>query len=164
VKCKTHPIAVVNERTCIRGIGTLLAKITEKNGISHISPGTRHLQDKHYVIKRAYQILFDSKRPTDPESANLVIEMLKWFEKMFHTEFKSTKELKEKLEDYLKDYDERRRPLSERIKKARKKNRWTQKELANHLSYKSHVSISQFEKGQRYPSKRVMQWLEEMGM
>ncbi len=54
--------------------------------------------------------------------------------------------------------------MKDRLKKARKKARLTQSELAMSLGLNSHVPIAQYESGKRYPSKVVLEWLETQSM
>ena len=65
---------------------------------------------------------------------------------------------------YLSGYDGRRLPVPQAIKRARKKLKLTQRQLAERLGFKDHTLISKYEKGQRVPSDKVIQWLKEGGM
>ena len=79
---------------------------------------------------------------------------------MLNTEFKNTRDLRQKVQKYLKGYEIRKGSTGERIQRARKKLGVTQKELAKELGYKNHTAIAQFEKGLRYPPGKVFKWLE----
>lgn len=122
------------------------------------------IHNKRYFAKKMYQVLSDPNRPADASSLQQRINIVRCLEKLLRTEFENTRDLKMKTQKYLINYEIRRTPVNERIKKARRKKRWTQKELAQHLGYKSHVPITYFEKGLRYPPEKVFQWLEEAKM
>lgn len=139
-----------------------LNQITKKIQGVHID--AKGIHNKRYLVKKIYQTLTNPDRPTDSASFHWRVDAVRYLEKMLRTEFRNTKGFKRKIEKYLENYEIRRRPVNERIKKARKKKKWTQKELATHLSYKTHVPIVQFEKGYRYPPEKVFQWLEEERM
>ncbi len=119
------------------------------------------INDMRYFVKKAFQLI-NNQSPLGNFQTRLLL--LEWLENFLGTQFKSTRDFKQKVRMYLQNYDARKLPASERIKKARKKLGWTQKELAKFLVYTSHVSIAQFEKGKRYPPKKVFQWLKEVGM
>lgn len=129
-----------------------------------ISVDYKRLIDKRYVVKKLFQILQNPDRPMDPASTQWRIEAIEYLEKIFRSSFPSTRDMKTKTEDFLNGYEVRRKPVSERIRKARKKKRWSQQDLAQHLGYKNHVAIVQFEKGLRYPPAKVFQWLDDEKM
>ena len=122
------------------------------------------LVDKRYLVKRTFQILTKPDRSGDSDHVNHCLRLIRCLEKTLKTEFRSTKEFREKTEQFLEGFDLRNNPISDRIKKARRKMGWTQKQLADHLGYASHVPIAQFEKGKRQPTKRVEDWLQKTGM
>lgn len=121
----------------------------------------KKFQDKRYVMKKIYQILTNRASPTDSNSVQWRIIILQYLENSLRTQFSNARTFKRKIEEYLEGYEVRKRPVCERLRRARKKRKWTQKDLAKHLGYKSHVPITNFEKGLRYPPKKVLQWLKE---
>ena len=85
-------------------------------------------------------------------------------ERLLKTQFTNTADFRQKVDSFLRGYEVRKADPPVRIKKARKKKKWTQQQLADHLGYKSHAAIAQLEKGLRFPPKKVFKWLEEVGM
>jgi transcriptional regulator with XRE-family HTH domain len=75
------------------------------------------------------------------------------------TEFASTADLRQQVERYLGSRDGRRLPVPQAIKRARKKLKLSQRQLAELLSFKDHTLISKFESGKRLPSAKVLEWL-----
>lgn len=124
----------------------------------------KRLKDKRYVVKKICQIIQNPDRPVDPVSTQWRISAVEYLEKFLRSSFTCTKDMKRKTEDFLNGYEVRRKPVSERIKRARKKKRWSQQDLAQHLDYKNHVAIVQFEKGLRYPPPKVFRWLDDEKM
>jgi len=129
-----------------------------------ISVDYKRLIDKRYVVKKLCQILQNPDHPMDSVSTQWRISVVEFIENFFRSPFVNTRDFKSKTADYLNGYEIRRKPVSERIKKARKKKRWSQQELARQLGYKNHVSIAQFEKGLRYPPAKVFRWLDNEKM
>ena len=124
----------------------------------------RRIKNKKYFVSKLHQIVSNSTHPTDANSFQWRVSAVRYMEKVLKSEFSSSRDLRRKIERYLNGYDIRRGPVSQRIKRARKKKGWTQKQLAQHLGYKSHAAIAQFERGARYPTERIFKWLEEQGM
>lgn len=116
------------------------------------------------IMRAALQIISNPNRPWDQQSFEWRTQLVRSLENALGFDFKSTRDFRRKLNDFLEDCDFRKRDITLRIKAARKKLKLTQKQLAKQLGYKSHVTIAHFEKGSRYPSKRVFQWLEGIGM
>jgi ribosome-binding protein aMBF1 (putative translation factor) len=116
------------------------------------------------MMKKAVQVLEDQNRPQDSDSVQRRVQLIRALEGELRTEFKDTKDFREKVGKYLAGYDLRKPEPAKRVIGGRKKLRITQLELARRLGYKSHVPIAQFERGKRYPTRRVFQWLESIGM
>ncbi len=132
--------------------------------IQGVSVDFRRMKDKRYVIKKLCQVIQNPDHPMDPISTQWRVSAIEFLEKFFKSSFSSTRDMKRKTEDYLNGFEVRKKPVAERIRKARRKKRWSQQELAKHLGYKNHVSIAQFEKGLRYPPAKVFRWLEDEKM
>lgn len=124
----------------------------------------RRIKEKRYLLKKTYQIISNPDRLLDSNSVHWRVNALRFLEHKLRTKFVNTRDLKRKIMDFLSDYEVRRIPVNVRIRKARKKKRWRQKDLANCLGYKCHVPISYFEKGLRYPPAKVFRWLKEVEM
>ena len=120
--------------------------------------------DKKYFVKKISQILSNKTRPTDSTSVQWRVDAVRRLERMLRTEFKGTRDFKRKTEEYLANYQIRKGSVADRIKKARKKLRWTQKQAAEHLGFKTHVTFVNYEKGKRYPKEKVFEWLKEVGV
>lgn len=119
------------------------------------------IKEKRYVVKKLYQILTNRASPTDSNSVQWRIIILQYLENSLRTQFSNARTFKRKVEAYLEGYEVRSRPVGELLRKTRKKKKWSQKDLAKHLGYASHVPITNFERGLRYPPKKVLQWLKE---
>lgn len=160
-------ITIINEPTYIEDLDGLISKYSEELAIKDIQGvkfDIRRIKDKRYVVKKLYQILTNPNNPTDANSFQWRVRTVSCLENLLNTQFTNTRDFKRKTKNYLKNYEVRKKPVTERIKKARKKNGWTQRELAKQLGFKSHVAIVNYEKGKRYPPRKVFQWLEEQGM
>lgn len=134
------------------------------NVIQGIKIDLRRINDKHYLIKKLYQIISNPERPTDPDSFQWRVNAVRFLEKALKTDFVNSRDFRRKIEDYLKNYEVRKGSAADRIKKARKKKKLTQKQLAEHLGFKTHVTIGNYEKGKRYPGEKVFEWLKEAGV
>ena len=132
--------------------------------VQGVSVDYRRLRDKRYVVKKLLQIIQQKDHRKNPTSTQWRVGVIEYLEKFFRTSFTCTRDMKMKIGDYLNGYEVRKRPAAARIRRARKKKRWSQQDLAQHLGYKNHVSIAQFEKGLRYPPAKVFRWLEDEKM
>lgn len=160
-------ISVIDEPTCVEDINVLMGKYAKKalvKKIHGVDVDISRLKDKRYFVKKAYQILNNPNRPMDADSVQWRVLLVQCLERLLKTQFINTADFRQKVDGFLRGYEVRKADPASRIKKARKKKKWTQKQLANHLGYKTHAAIAQLENGLRYPSKKVFQWLEEVGM
>ena len=160
-------IKVIDEPTHVEDINALIGKHAKKvlvKKIHGIDVDISRLKDKRYYVKKASQILNNPDRPLDADSVQWRALLVQCLERLLKTQFANTADFKQKIDSFLRGYEVRKDDPAERIKRARKKKKWTQKQLADYLGYKSHAAIAQFEKGLRYPSKKVFQWLEDEGM
>lgn len=121
-------------------------------------------KDKRPAVKRLWLALTDQDRPCDSASVDHRIGLIRFLEKLMRTEFASTTDLRQHIERYLEGHDGRRLPVPQAIKRARKKLKLTQRQLAEQLGLKDHTLISKYEKGQRVPSEKIIEWLKEGGM
>ena len=121
----------------------------------------RRIKDERYVVLKLCKIISNPDRPTDAYSLQWRICILRYLENYLRTIFSSSRDFKRKTESYLNGYEVRKKPIGDRIRRARKKKRWSQQELAQHLGYQSHVAVVLFERGLRYPPAKVFRWLEE---
>lgn len=122
------------------------------------------IKNRRYFVKKAFQILTNPERPLDANSVQQTIVLVRHLENLLRIQFENTRGFRRKIENYLKNYEIRKGTAGDRIKKARKKSRLTQKELAKMLGYKTHVTILNYEKGKRYPDEKVFQWLNVVGV
>ena len=122
------------------------------------------LGDDKYRVKKTLQILENPNRPMDHEAVQDRLGLIRGLEKEFRTQFSNTADWRDKGERYLDGYDLRKSDPRTRLRKARKKFRLSQKQLAEEVGYSSHVPITQMERGKRQVSKQVLTWLEERGM
>jgi len=136
-------------------------RVQKQGGILGASLPPEAAGDKRSTVKWIWQVLTDPDRPCDSASVDYRVGLIRSLEKLMRKEFACTKELRQHVERYLDGYDGRRLPVPEAIRRARKKRKWTQRQLAEHLGFKDHSLISKYEKGQRVPSDKVMAWLKE---
>ena len=163
MKEKDSDITLINETKMYLDMDTLLAKNAIKN-IQGIRIDLRRINDKRYLVKKLYQIILDPDRPIDATSFQWRVNVIRCLENMLRTDFKNTRDFKRKIENYLNNYEIRKGSAADRIKKARKKLKLTQKQAAEHLGFKTHVTFVNYEKGKRYPPDKVFRWLEEVGV
>jgi DNA-binding XRE family transcriptional regulator len=143
--------------------GTDKAGESQTNG----SPSRRPpdgAKDKRSKVRKIWQILTDPDRPFDSASVDYRVELIRYLENLMRTEFASTRDLRQHVERYLDGHDGRRMPIFQAIRRARKKRKLTQRQLAGLLGLKDHTLISKYEKGERVPSEKVLAWLKEGGM
>jgi ribosome-binding protein aMBF1 (putative translation factor) len=151
-------------KSSIQQSGFLSTTGSEISPAATRKPEFQTVEEKRKFVRKAYEMLTDSSRSGNADSVMFRVKLIGCLEKLLRTEFKNTRDFRQKVEDFLQGYDGRKMSASRRIRKARKKKKWTQKQLATYLGLKSHVPIVQYEKSQRNPSARVMQWLKEVGM
>jgi hypothetical protein len=140
--------------------GTVQA--SDQDGLARPDPGGE--KDIRPTVKRFWLDLTDPDRPCDSASVDYRVGLIRFLEKLMRTEFASTADLRQHVERFLDGYDGRRLPVPQAIKRARKKLKLTQRQLAEQLGFKDHTLISKYEKGQRVPSAKVIEWLKGGGM
>jgi len=138
--------------------------VQEQGSILGASPPPPDDMDKRSIVKRIWQILTDPERPWDEAWVDLRVRLIQFLEKRLRKDFASTRDLKQHVERFVAGHDGRRMPISQAIRRARKKRKLTQRQLAEHLGFKDHTLISKYEKGERVPSGKVIEWLKEGGM
>ena len=153
---------LIGEPTYIVDIDRFIANWVHQ---CHERPGLRlppgDAADKKAVVKWAWRVLNDPNRSCDSASVDYRVGLIRYLEKLMRTEFVSTKDLRQHVERYFDGHDGRRLPISEAIKRTRKKLKLTQKQMAAQLGLKDHTLISKYEKGERVPSDNVLNWLKE---
>lgn len=136
----------------------------EKKRFQGIELNPERLSDAQYFVKKFYHILVNPQRPMTPDSINVRLDLIQAIENKLRTQFLDTADMKDKVDRYLDGYDLRKSDPRTRLRKARKKCRMSQKQLAERVGYSSHVPINQMERGRRHVSKQVLMWLEDIGM
>jgi DNA-binding XRE family transcriptional regulator len=153
---------LIGEPTFVADIESFVANwVHRHDGCLGTSLPLEAARDKRSTVKWIWLILTDPDRPCDSAAVDYRVGLIRCLEKLMRKEFASTKELRQHVERCLGGYDGRRLPIPEAIRRARKKRKWTQRQLAEHLGFKDHTLISKYEKGQRVPSDKVMAWLKE---
>jgi len=125
------------------------------------SPLPLDAKNKKATVKWIWQVLTDPERPWDAASVDHRVRLIQLLEKLLRKDFTSTRELKLHVERLVASPDGRRMPISQALRRARKKRKLTQRQLAEHLGFKDHTLISKYEKGERLPSAKVIEWLKE---
>jgi transcriptional regulator with XRE-family HTH domain len=118
-------------------------------------------KDIRPTVKCLWLELTDPNRPCDSVSVDYRVGRIRYLEKLMRTEFVSTADLRQHVERYLGSHDGRRLPVPQAIKRARKKLKLSQSQLAELLSLKDHTLISKYESGKRVPTDRVLEWLRK---
>ena len=153
-------ITVIDQSTYVEDMDSLISKYITKE-VQGIKIELRRIDDKRYLIKKLYQVLSNPNSPRDAYSVQVRTNIVQLLEKLLRTEFINTRDLRRKVDQYLGNYELRMRPVGERIKRARKKLRLTQAELATNLGFSSRVQIAYLENGHRYPPSKIFKWLED---
>lgn len=135
---------------------------TQKTYFQGIEVDLSRIGDPRYFAKKASQILNNKDSPVDRESFEMRVILVNLLERILKTDFKNTSDFRGKIGRFVDGYDLRKDKVSERIRKARKKERLTQQQLADKLLFKKHTSIAQYETGKRYPPRHVLEWLESV--
>jgi transcriptional regulator with XRE-family HTH domain len=117
--------------------------------------------ERKAVMKRIWEILTDPNRPCDHISVNDRVRMIGHLEQLFRTQIRSKDQLKGLAERFLGGLDGRRLPIPQALKRARKKSKLSQHQLAEHLGLKDHSLISKCEAGKKDPTKKILNWLKE---
>lgn len=155
------------EKSKIEKLIGVITAYTDKlaiKDIQGIKVDVRQIKDIRYFVKKGYQILTNPNRPNDSDSVQWRVQLVRCLESLLNTQFRNTRDFRRKIKEYLKNYEIRKKPVGDRIKKARKKLGLTQKQVAEQLGFKSHVAIVNYEKGKRYPPNKVFQWLDAVGV
>jgi len=155
----------VDEPAGVAGVDSFIAnEVHQHNGNLGTRLPPEVARDKRSTIKWIWQVLTDPDRPWDSASVEYRLALIRFLEKLMRTDFANTADLRQHVERYLGGYDGRRLPVPQAIKRARKKLKLTQRQLAEKLGFKDHTLISKYEKGQRVPSEKVIEWLKGGGM
>lgn len=117
--------------------------------------------DKRAIVKRIWEILNNPGRPCDHISVNDRVRMIGYLERLFRTQIRNTAQLKELVSRFLGGLDGRRLAIPQALKRARKKFRLSQRQLAELLGLKDHTLISKYESGKRAPTGGILAWLKE---
>jgi DNA-binding transcriptional regulator YiaG len=139
-------------------------RVQTQRGVLGALPIPLDAMDKKATVKWIWKVLTDPDRPCDSTSVDYRVELIRYLENLMRTEFASTKDLRQHVERYLDGHDGRRMPISQAIRRARKKLKLTQRQLAELLGFRDHTLLSQYENGERVPSGKVIKWLKEGGM
>jgi len=116
--------------------------------------------DIYDFVKKAYDIIRDKAIDLDFDTTRYRMELVKKLEAILNTQFTNTRDFNLKVGNFIRNQEIKQKPVTARLKKIRKKFNWTQKEMAKQLGFKSHVTINNYEKGLRYPPKKILIWLE----
>ena len=117
-------IHVIRESTHVEGMDKLLGKFAKKllvRNIHGVDVDVTRTKDRRYFVKKAYQILCSTNHPEESNVTQWRTLLVQCLENLLNTEFKNTRDLRQKVEKYLKGYDIRKGTAEERIKRARKK-------------------------------------------
>jgi len=117
--------------------------------------------DKRLVVRWIWEALNNPDRPCDPASVHERVRMIVYFERLFRTQIQNKGQLGGLVERFLGGRDGRKLSISQAIRRARRKLKQSQWQLAEHLGLKDHTLISKYESGRREPSKKVLEWLKE---
>lgn len=153
---------LIDEPTYVPNVHKLVAGYVKKNRFRELwgikVDVEKFCSDDYYFVKKSRQIIEKADRyPTG---------LIPILEQVMMTDFKHTRDYKEKVKKYLANNkgNGRKRiiPVERRLVKARKKLGWTQDRLAEELGYNSRKTIQRYEDGSQYPPKRVFKWLDSI--
>jgi transcriptional regulator with XRE-family HTH domain len=122
---------------------------------------TEIAKDIRPTVKRLWLELTDPDRPCDSVFVDYRVGRIRYLEKLMRTEFASTADLRHHIERCLNGHDGRRLPVPQAIRRARRKLKLSQNQLAELLGLKDHTLISKYESAKRVPSDRVLEWLRQ---
>ena len=153
---------LISEPTYVADIDGFIADWVQQHcGSPEQSGQSESVSYKKATVRRIWEILNDPDRPCDHISVNNRIEMIPYLERLFRTEIRNKAQLGELVTRFLGNQDGRCLPAPQAIKRARKKLKLSQRQLALHLGLKDHTLISKIESGKREPSAKVLKWLKE---
>jgi DNA-binding XRE family transcriptional regulator len=144
-----------------RNDSSTAGRVQKQGGILGGPPLPKDAIDKRATVKWIWQALTDPERPWDTASVDLRIRLIQFLEKLLRKDFTNIPDLKLHVERFLEGLDGRRMPVSQAIKRVRKKRNLTQRQLAELLGLKDHTLISKYENGERVPPEKVLAWLKE---
>ena len=110
-------------------------------------------------VKELYGVICNHELGDDFSGVQRRVDIIRELESITRKEFRNTSEFHEIVQAYINKKGERIKSLGKRIKRARKKNKMTLKQLAFHLGFKSHSAFIMYEKDKRLPPNEVIQWL-----
>lgn len=119
--------------------------------------------EKFQRVRQLYRTLQDQSY-TDADTLQRRVNMVRELEAILRTNFVNAADLKRKVKSFLGDYQEQLKPVAERIRRARRKKKWTQDQMARELGFKSKTVITRYEKGERMPPERVIEWLNQQNL
>ena len=155
-------ITLIDEPTYAADIESFIAKWVHGHQDLLKSRGSFvDFNDRRAAVRRIWEILNDLDRPCDHISVNDRARMIGYLERLFRTQISSKDQLKELAERFLGGLDGRRLPIPQALKRARKKSKLSQRQLAERLGLKDHSLISKCEAGKKDPTKKILDWLKE---
>lgn len=110
-------------------------------------------------VKELYEIICNRVLGDDSSGVQQKVEIIRELESITGKEFRNTAEFHQEVQAYIKNKGERIASLGARIKRARKRKKWSLKELAKNLGFRSHATFIMYEQNKRLPPKEVMEWL-----
>jgi len=144
MKLKANVVTLIDEPAGVAGIDSFIASEVHQhygNLGTPLPPGVA--KDIRPTVKRIWLDLTNPDRPCDSASVDYRIGQIRYLEKLMRTEFASTADFRQHVDRYLSGYDGRRLPVPQAIKRARKKLKLTQRQLAELLGFKDHTVFSQ---------------------
>ena len=151
-------VTLIDEPTYVADIDSLIANwVHQHHDRPEQSGQPESSYDKKASVRRIWEVLNDPDRPCDHISVDNRVEMIRYLERLFRTEIRNKAQLEELVTGFLGDG--RCLPATQAVKRARKKLKLSQRQLAVHLGLKDHTLISKIESGKREPSAKVIEWL-----
>jgi ribosome-binding protein aMBF1 (putative translation factor) len=130
---------------------------------TRLAKGGRNMSDQNtedYLrAKEPYKIICNHELGDDSSGVQQRVAIIRELESITGKDFRNTAEFHREVQAFIEKKGERVLSLGVRLKKARKKKGWTQKQLADHLGFKAHSTFIMYEQNKRIPPKEVLEWL-----
>ena len=108
---QSEPVHVIDGPAYGIDMDKLLAGWAKKRLIRNIhgvEVDVTRIKDRRYFVKKAYQILESTDHPTDSNTTQWRTLLVQCLENLLNTEFINTRDVRDKVEKYLKGYDIRK--------------------------------------------------------
>ena len=117
------------------------------------------ITEDYLRAKELYEIICNHELGDDSSGVQQQVEIIRELESITGKDFRNTAEFHLEVQAYINKKGERIASLGTRIRKARKRKKWSLKQLSQNLGFRAHSTFSMYEQNRRVPPKEVMEWL-----